>query len=73
MWRDIFISNKEAVLEMIGRFSEDLSVLQKAVRWNDEDTLFKIFSETKKIRKKIIAAGKDIDADDFGRVKKNLK
>ena len=73
MWRDIFISNKEAVLEMIGRFSEDLSVLQKAVRWNDEDALFKIFSETRKIRKKIIAAGQDIDADDFGRVKKNLK
>ena len=73
MWRDIFISNKEAVLEMIGRFSEDLSVLQKAVRWNDEDTLFKIFSGTRKIRKKIIAAGQDIDADDFGRVKKNLK
>jgi len=73
MWRDIFINNKEAVLEMIGRFSEDLSVLQKAVRWNDEDTLFKIFSGTRKIRKKIIAAGQDIDADDFGRSKKKLK
>ena len=73
MWRDIFINNKEAVLEMIGRFSEDLSVLQKAIRWNDEDTLFKIFSGTRKIRKKIIAAGQDIDADDFGRSKKKLK
>ena len=71
MWRDIFLNNKEAVLEMIGRFSEDLSVLQKAVRWNDEETLFKIFSGTRKIRKKIIAAGQDIDADDFGRSKKN--
>jgi len=73
MWRDIFLNNKEAVLEMIGRFSEDLSVLQKAVRWNDEETLFKIFSGTRKIRKKIIAAGQDIDADDFGRSKKKLK
>ena len=73
MWRDIFIHNKEAVLEMIGRFSEDLSVLQKAVRWNDDAALFKLFSGTRKIRKKIIAAGQDIDIADFGRAKKKLK
>jgi|TARA_B110000967_G_scaffold198623_1_gene231919 cyclohexadieny/prephenate dehydrogenase len=73
MWRDIFINNKEAVLEMIGRFSEDLSVLQKAVRWGDAAALFKLFSGTRKIRKKIIAAGQDIDTADFGRVKKKLK
>ena len=73
MWRDIFINNKEAVLEMIGRFSEDLSVLQEAVRWGDAAALFKLFSGTRKIRKKIIAAGQDIDTADFGRVKKKLK
>ena len=73
MWRDIFINNKEAVLEMIGRFSEDLSVLQKAVRWCDAAALFKLFSGTRKIRKKIIAAGQDIDTADFGRAKKKLK
>ena len=73
MWRDIFINNKEAVLEMIGRFSEDLSVLQKAVRWGDAAALFKLFSGTRKIRKKIIEAGQDLDTADFGRAKKKLK
>ena len=69
MWRDIFLNNKEAVLEMIGRFSEDLSALQKAVRWDDGERLFKLFSRTKKIREKIITAGQDTDAADFGRSK----
>jgi cyclohexadieny/prephenate dehydrogenase len=70
MWRDIFLNNKEAVLEMIGRFSEDLSALQKAVRWEDGDRLFKLFSRTKKIREKIITAGQDTDIADFGRSKR---
>jgi cyclohexadieny/prephenate dehydrogenase len=70
MWRDIFLNNKEAVLEMIGRFSEDLSALQKAVRWEDGDSLFKLFSRTKKIREKIITAGQDTDVADFGRSKR---
>ena len=70
MWRDIFLNNKEAVLEMIGRFSEDLSALQKAVRWDDGERLFKLFSRTKKIREKIITAGQDTDAADFGRSKR---
>jgi len=70
MWRDIFLNNKEAILEMIGRFSEDLSALQKAVRWEDGDTLFKLFSRTKKIREKIIIAGQDTDVADFGRSKR---
>lgn len=70
MWRDILLSNKESLLEVISRFSEDLGMLQKAIRWNDGDTLFKLFSKTKKIRKKIITAGQDINAPDFGRSKK---
>ena len=70
MWRDIFLNNKEAVLEMIGRFSEDLSALQKAVRWEDGNSLFKLFSRTKKIREKIITAGQDTDVADFGRSKR---
>ena len=70
MWRDIFLSNKEAVLEMMGRFSEDLSSLQKAVRWEDGDKLFQLFSKTRKIREKIIVAGQDTEAADFGRSKK---
>ena len=70
MWRDIFLSNKDAILEMIGRFSEDLSVLQKAVRWEDGKTLFQLFSKTRKIRDKIVMSGQDTDAPDFGRSKK---
>tara|TARA_B100001057_G_scaffold74929_1_gene69529 strand:- start:2894 stop:3853 length:960 start_codon:yes stop_codon:yes gene_type:complete len=69
MWRDIFLKNKDAVLEMIGRFSEDLSALQKAVRWGDGKSLYKIFSKTRKVREKIILAGQDTDAADFGRSK----
>ena len=67
MWRDIFLKNKDAVLKMIGRFSKDLSALQKAVRWEDSETLYKIFSRTRKVREKIISAGQDTDAVDFGR------
>ena len=51
----------------LGRFSEDLSALQKAVRWEDSKTLHKIFSRTRKVREKIISAGQDTDAVDFGR------
>ena len=70
MWRDVFLSNKDAVLEMIGRFSEDLSVLQKAIRWNDGESLYKLFSKTKKVREKIIKAGQDTTDADFGRSKR---
>lgn len=55
MWRDIFLHNKEAVLEMLGRFSEDLSVLQRAIRWDDGDTLEKLFTRTRKIRRGVAA------------------
>ncbi|MCB0188901.1 MAG: prephenate dehydrogenase/arogenate dehydrogenase family protein, partial [Caldilineaceae bacterium] len=67
MWRDIFLNNKEAVLEMLGRFSEDLSALQRAIRWGDGDMLFNLFTRSREIRRGIIAAGQDTEAADFGR------
>ncbi len=68
MWRDVFLHNKEAVLEMLGRFTEDLAQLQRAIRWDDGDTLFKIFSRTRAIRRQIIDAGQETPEPDFGRV-----
>ncbi len=68
MWRDIFLNNKDAVLEMLGRFSEDLSSLQRAIRWSDGDALFDMFTRTREIRRRIIDAGQDISEPDFGRV-----
>jgi cyclohexadieny/prephenate dehydrogenase len=67
MWRDVFLNNKEAVLEMLGRFSEELSVLQRAIRWGDGETLFNLFSRAREIRRGIIAAGQDTAAPNFGR------
>jgi cyclohexadieny/prephenate dehydrogenase len=67
MWRDVFLNNKDAVLEMLGRFSEDLSALQRAIRWGDGDALFSIFARSRQIRRGIIAAGQDTAAPDFGR------
>ena len=67
MWRDVFLNNREAVLEMLQRFSEDLSVLQRAIRWGDGDTLFNIFTRSRAVRRSIIAAGQDTAAPDFGR------
>ena len=67
MWRDVFLNNKDAVLEMLGRFSEDLSALQRAIRWGDGETLFNIFTRSRQIRRSIIAAGQDTAAPDFGR------
>ncbi|WP_373504155.1 prephenate/arogenate dehydrogenase family protein [Aestuariivirga sp.] len=67
MWRDVFLNNKEAVLEMLGRFSEDLSALQRAIRWGDGDMLFNLFSRSREIRRSIIAAGQDTAAPNFGR------
>jgi cyclohexadieny/prephenate dehydrogenase len=68
MWRDVFLHNKDAVLEMLGRFSEDLTALQRAIRREDGDTLFKIFSRTRAIRRQIIDAGQETAEPDFGRV-----
>jgi cyclohexadieny/prephenate dehydrogenase len=67
MWRDVFLTNKDAVLEMLQRFSEDLTALQRAIRWGDGDTLFDLFSRTRDIRRSIIAEGQDDARPDFGR------
>ncbi|WP_428641229.1 prephenate/arogenate dehydrogenase family protein [Roseibium sp.] len=67
MWRDVCLHNKEAILEMLARFSEDLSALQRAIRWGDGDMLFDLFTRTRSIRRSIIEAGQETDAPDFGR------
>jgi cyclohexadieny/prephenate dehydrogenase len=67
MWRDVFLNNREAVLEMLGRFTEDLIHLQRSIRYGDGDTLFKLFAEARQIRRGIIQAGQDTAAADFGR------
>jgi len=67
MWRDIFLNNSDAVLEMLSRFTEDLTALQRAIRWKDGDALFDLFSRTRAIRRSIIEAGQDSDEPDFGR------
>jgi cyclohexadieny/prephenate dehydrogenase len=67
MWRDVFLNNKDAVLEMLGRFSEDLSALQRAIRWSDGETLFNLFTRAREVRRGIIAAGQDTAAPNFGR------
>ena len=67
MWRDVFLTNKDAVLEMLQRFSEDLTALQRAIRWGDGDTLFELFTRTRDIRRSIIEQGQDDARPDFGR------
>ncbi len=57
MWRDVFLNNREAVLEVLGRFNEDLAALQKAIRWSDGDALEELFRRTRDIRRSIIDAG----------------
>ena len=59
MWRDVFLNNDEAVLEMMQRFSEDLTYLQRAIRWQEGDKLFELFNRTRDIRRSIIDAGQD--------------
>ena len=67
MWRDVFLNNKQAVLEMLGRFTEDLALLQRAIRWGDGETLFNTFTRTRAIRRSIIDLGQETAAPDFGR------
>ncbi len=67
MWRDVFLTNKEAVLEMLQRFSEDLSQLQRAIRWGDGNALFDRFTQTRAIRRGIVEQGQDDAEADFGR------
>jgi cyclohexadieny/prephenate dehydrogenase len=67
MWRDVFLHNKDAVLEMLGRFNEDLTALQRMIRRGDGDGLFELFTRTRAIRRGIIAQGQETAAPDFGR------
>ena len=67
MWRDVFLHNKEAVLEMLGRFNEDLTALQRMIRREDGDGLFALFTRTRAIRLGIVAQGQETTAPDFGR------
>ena len=67
MWRDVFLNNKDAVLEMLARFSEDLTALQRAIRFGEGDTLYKLFVDARATRRGIIQAGQDTAAPDFGR------
>jgi len=67
MWRDVFVNNKDAVLEVLGRFSEELSVLQRAIRWGDAEALEKSFARGRALRRAIVEAGQETDAPNFGR------
>jgi cyclohexadieny/prephenate dehydrogenase len=67
MWRDVFLANKDAVLEMLGRFSEDLATLTRAIRRGDGETLFNQFTRTRAIRRGIVDIGQDAPTPDFGR------
>jgi len=71
MWRDVFLNNKEAVLSMLQRFNEDLTALQRAIRWGDAETLEKVFARTRAIRRSIIEAGQETAEPDFGRHSKD--
>lgn len=67
MWRDVFVANKDAVLEILGRFTEDLQALSRAIRWGESDKLFELFTRTREIRRGIIAAGQESAEPNFGR------
>ncbi len=67
MWRDVFLSNREAVLEVLGRFTEDLAALQRAIRWGDGQVLFDTFERARRVRREVIEAGQDTPAPNWGR------
>ncbi len=67
MWRDIFVANREAVLDVLGRFTEDLQALSRAIRWGEADKLHDLFSRTREIRRGIIALGQESAEPNFGR------
>ncbi len=67
MWRDVFLNNKDAVLEVLGRFSEDLAALQRAIRWGEGDALYALFDRARRMRREVIEAGQDTAAPNFGR------
>ena len=62
MWRDVFLNNKDAVLEMLGRFTEDLPRCTRAIRWGDGEALFELFTRTRAIRRGIVEIGQDTAA-----------
>jgi cyclohexadieny/prephenate dehydrogenase len=72
MWRDVFLNNKEAVLEMLGTFNEDLAKLTRAIRRGDGEALFEHFARTRAIRRGIVEIGQDSAAPDFGRQHEHL-
>ena len=72
MWRDVFMANKDAVLEMLGTFNEDLSALTRAIRRGDGEALFEHFTRTRAIRRGIVEIGQDSAAPDFGRAHPTL-
>ena len=67
MWRDVFLGNRDAVLDVLQRFTEDLTALQRAIRWGDGEALAALFTRTRDVRRTIVDAGQDTAADDFGR------
>jgi cyclohexadieny/prephenate dehydrogenase len=67
MWRDVFLANKDAVLEILGRFTEDLQALSRSIRWGEGDKLQALFTRTREIRRGVIEAGQETDEPDFGR------
>jgi cyclohexadieny/prephenate dehydrogenase len=73
MWRDVFLTNKDAVLDILGRFAEELFMLQRAIRMGDGDALHAYFTRTRAIRRGIIEAGQDTAAPDFGRAPAPVK
>jgi cyclohexadieny/prephenate dehydrogenase len=72
MWRDVFLTNKDATLDILGRFTEELFALQRAIRMGDGQLLFDYFTRTRAIRRGIIEAGQDTDAPDFGRARRRV-
>jgi cyclohexadieny/prephenate dehydrogenase len=68
MWRDVCLHNRDAILDMLSRFSEDLTALRRAIRRGEGDQLFDLFTRTRAIRRSIIEQGQDTDAPDFGRL-----
>jgi cyclohexadieny/prephenate dehydrogenase len=67
MWRDVFLGNKDAVLEILGRFTEDLQALSRAIRWGEGEKLQDLFTRTREIRRGVIDAGQETAEPDFGR------
>lgn len=71
MWRDVFLNNRDAVLEVLGRFSEDLAALQRAIRWGEGDALYDLFDRARRMRREVIDAGQDTAAPNWGRDEKS--